>query len=81
MTHFRCLAGGFNKSKTGAIVGAIIGSVSLVAFIVLFLLWRRNRCIRETFYDVSGNFVKFLVCSCKVKYYNWQVKILSFNFF
>jgi hypothetical protein len=52
--------GGVNKSIIGAIVGAVIGGVSFVAFVVLFLLWRRNRGVRETFYDVPGYFfVKF----------------------
>ena len=50
------LTGGVNKSKIGAIVGAVIGGVSFAAFVVLFLLWRRNRRVREAFYDVQGYF-------------------------
>lgn len=50
------LTGGASKSNIGAIVGAIIGGVSFAAFVVLFLLWRRNRFVRETFYDVQGYF-------------------------
>ncbi|XP_078172210.1 LRR receptor kinase SERK2-like isoform X2 [Carex rostrata] len=48
--------GGVSKSKIGAIVGAVIGGVSFAAFVVLFLLWRRNRRVRETFYDVQGEY-------------------------
>ncbi|KAJ4762013.1 BRI1-associated receptor kinase [Rhynchospora pubera] len=48
--------GGANKSEVGAIVGAVIGGVSFVAFVVLFLVWRRNRYFRETFHDVPGEY-------------------------
>jgi hypothetical protein len=95
MATFHFLAGGANKSKIGAVVGAIIGGASFVAFVVLFVLWRRNLSIRETFYDVSGKFLIILVCSykrlkcykyfcgvshCKMIVITGRI-IISFNFF
>ncbi|KAJ3697039.1 hypothetical protein LUZ61_000744 [Rhynchospora tenuis] len=72
--------GGANKSEVGAIVGAVIGGVIFVAFVVLFLLWRRNRYSREIFHDVPGEYDRTIGFG-QLKRFAWrELQLATDNF-
>ncbi|KAJ3675248.1 hypothetical protein LUZ60_004290 [Juncus effusus] len=46
--------GGSKKSKTGAIIGSIIGSITFISLLILFIIWKNKRNRNLIFYDVPG---------------------------